>query len=58
MKTALLWFFVSYGTGSASQVVSYSPPFATLEECARVQSIVNARNNAPGQCVQMNVVTR
>lgn len=55
MKTVLLWFFVSYGTGSGSQVVSYSPPFLAAEECIRVQAIIDAKKNAPGKCIQMSV---
>lgn len=55
MKTILLWFFVSYGTGGGRQILTYSPPFATLEECQRVQAVLNHDGAAPGICAQMRV---
>ena len=55
MKTMLVWFLVStsyYGE------VHYSPPIPELEDCRRLQVIVNnhqSYRNTSATCVQLRV---
>jgi hypothetical protein len=59
MNTMLVWFLVSTG-GYYSGLMNYSPPFATVQECERVQKILKDADNFGHkfytQCIQMTVV--
>ena len=59
MNTMLVWFLVSVG-GQYSGMMNYSPPFATQQECERVQKVIKDGDNIGmkfhTQCIQMTVV--
>jgi hypothetical protein len=48
----LAWLLI---TTNGSQLVTYSPPVATLEDCQRMQSFVTSRVWSH-QCVQVRVM--
>ena len=59
MNTMLVWFLVSTG-GYYSGLMNFSPPFATLQECQRVQKIIKESDDIDVKvhthCIQMTVV--
>ena len=55
MNTILVWVLVTASIQNHQPVV-YSPPMATLEECQRVQTIVQSTDyGIKGRCIQMRI---
>jgi len=54
IKTILVWYLVSYGSGS---VLSWSPPMSSAEECERVRAVVYDQYNR-GRCVQIKELVK
>ena len=58
MNTILVWVLVTMGS-SYSGMMTYSPAMATLEECTRIKSIIDADKESlkySTRCIQMHIV--
>ena len=63
MNTVLVWVLISM-SNHYSGFVSYSPPFASLDECERVKGEVhseklgNKSSKFKSECVKMNIIEK
>lgn len=58
MTTMLVWILVTMG-GQNGAISTYSPPFATEQECLRIQQVLFEKKTGSaikGICVQMTIV--
>lgn len=57
MNAILVWVLLIHtNMQHSTDVISYSPPFATLEECDRVKTIIKGSSDAKSRCIQMRIV--
>lgn len=59
MNTVLVWVLISV-SNHYSGFVTYSPPFASLDECEQVKKEVHSEklNNFKSKCVKMNIIEK
>lgn len=56
MTSILVWYLVSISDGAYNRGnINYSPPLATLEDCQRIQKVVNS-SVVYAHCIQLRKV--